>query len=195
MKKKLIALCIALLASSVSMFAQSIFFEQDVRIFNNSVVPFTQVQWDQKVSGGLSMGPYIATSLGWNEAFWMVNYTAGNFAFGLGTGVEQLTNWSFRMSPWGQYTLPIASQKDHSVKFFSLWEIGKGDGNYWYTNSISYETPKTSLGVLARRTYGVGPIAGWKFKCGNWNLKYSGALPYDLEDKTLKPTIILTVTN
>jgi hypothetical protein len=192
MKTKLIALCIAILAS-VSMFAQSIFFEQDIRFFNNSAVPFTQGQWDQKVSGGLSMGPYIATSLGWNEAFWVVNYTTGNFAFGLGTGVEQLTNWSFRVSPWAQYTHPLGEK--NSLKLFSLWEIGKGTGNYWYTNSLTYETPKWSVGALGRRTYGFGPIAGYKIGIGSWNLKISAATPYDFEDTTLKPTIILTVTN
>ncbi|MEI8253365.1 MAG: hypothetical protein WCG25_06580 [bacterium] len=124
-----------------------------------------------------------------------LNYNVGSLYFGVGGGIEQLDDWSFRISPWVKFAPQIGGDSTKTLVFFSLWEIGKGEGNYWYTTSFTYESSKISVGALARRTYGVGPIFGYKIKAGVWNLKFSGAPLYDFEDKVFKPTVILTVTN
>jgi len=201
MKKLFFVALISLMA--VPAFSQYIFFEQDFRFprakDGKKVVPFSQMQWDYTVKGGFSMGPFFATEYGWNEAVWMLNYTTGPVSFGLGAGVEQLEEWSLRIVPWFKFENKFETDTTKSVEVFTLWEFGKGtfgdQKNYWYTNSVTYETSEISIGLLARRFYGVGPLFGYKVSAGDWNLKFSGAPLYDLEDNTFKPTVILTITN
>lgn len=193
MKKEALLVVAMIIALSAS--AQTLFFEQDIRVVNHAIIPTTQIQWDQKVSGGLSMGPYALMTTNWSEVLFFFNYAfpKTNLSFGVGFGAEQLEKWCFRSAPWALYMVPLG--KDKTVNFFSLWEVGRGQSNYWYTNSITYETSKISLGGLFRRSYGLGPILGYKVEMGSWKVKLSAAPLCDLEDKTFKPTLIITVGN
>ncbi|MCF7834621.1 hypothetical protein K9M48_01000 [Candidatus Gracilibacteria bacterium] len=194
MKKFFVIMIVSLMA--IPAFSQFVMLEQDFRFpVGKTTIPFTQITWEQTVKGGFSVAPYFATTTGWNEGFVYLNYNVGSLYFGIGPGVEQLDKWSFRISPWIKFAPQIGNDSTKSIVFFSLWEIGSGDDNYWYTNSFTYEYSKISVGAMARRQYGVGPLFGYKVSAGAWNLKFSGAPLYDFEDNTLKPTVILTITN
>ena len=196
MKIKII-LITSLLLSVVSIFSQSVLLEQDVRIIDKtSLLSCTQLQYNQKLwNSGLSTGPYMKTSYIWHEILWTLNYKNGIVSLGIGGGIEKLDIWSLRYAPWIQIEPKLGLDSNESIKMYSYWEFGKGINNYWYTNSISYETPDVSIGLLARKSYGVGPIIGLKFKLGTWILKTSIAPLYDFEDKVTKATAILTLTN
>jgi hypothetical protein len=198
MKRIIVVIVISLMA--IPAFSQFVLFEQDFRFptseaTGQKVIPFSQITWEQEIKKGFSIAPYFATTSNWNEGFMYLNFNAGDFYFGIGPGIEQLDKWSFRVSPWVKFTPQIGSDSTKSLCLFTLWEIGQGPNNYWYTGSFTYETSKISVGAMARRTYGVGPLFGYKLKAGNLNLKLSGAPLYDFEDKIFKPTVILTVTN
>ncbi|MFZ2150503.1 MAG: hypothetical protein WAZ12_01755 [Candidatus Absconditicoccaceae bacterium] len=194
MKKLFLIVIVSLV--TIPAFSQFVLFEQDFRFpINGKPVPFTQITWEQTVKGGLSIAPYFATTTGWNEGFIYLNYNVGSLYFGMGTGIEQLDKWSFRLSPWVKFAPQLGNDSTKSLCIFTLWEIGQGPNNYWYTGSFTYETSRISVGAMARRQYGVGPLLGYKVKLGSWNLKFSGAPLYDFGDNTFKPTVILTVTN
>lgn len=194
MKKIFVIIVVSLMA--VPAFSQFVMMEQDFRFpINGNPIPFTQISWEQTVNKGFSVAPYFATTTGWNEGFIYLNYNVGSIYFGIGPGIEQLDKWSLRLSPWVKFAPQIGNDSTKSLVLFSLWEIGSGHDNYWYTNSFTYESSKISVGAMARRQYGVGPLFGYKVSAGDWNLKLSGAPLYDFEDNTFKPTVILTVTN
>lgn len=198
MKRIIVVIVISLMA--IPAFSQFVLFEQDFRFptseaTGQKVIPFSQITWEQEIKKGFSIAPYFATTSNWNEGLIYLNYNVGSLYFGIGSGIEQLEDWSFRVSPWIKFAPTFKSDSTKSIAIFSLWEFGKGDGNYWYTGSFTYETSRISVGAMARRTYGVGPLFGYKLKAGNTNLKLSGAPLYDFEDKVFKPTVILTVTN
>ncbi len=194
MKKLFVIVIISLMA--VPAFSQFVMFEQDFRFpIEQKTLPFTQITWEQEIKGGFSIAPYFATTTGWNEGFVYFNYNIGSLYFGIGPGIEQLDKWSFRFSPWLKFAPQIGSDSTKTLEIFSLWEFGTGVGNYWYTTSFTYESSKISVGAMARRSYGVGPIIGYKVKTGAWNLKFTGAPLYDFEDNTFKPTVIFTITN
>ena len=196
MKTKII-LIITLLFWFVSIFSQSVFLEQDVKIIDKTQLLFcTQLQYNQRLwNSGLSTGPYIKTSYIWHEILWTLNYKNGIVSLGIGGGIEKLDTWSLRYAPWIQIEPKLGLDSNESIKMYSYWEFGKGINNYWYTNSITYETPDAFFGLLARKLYGVGPIVGLKFKFGTWIVKTSIAPLYDFDDKMTKPTAILTLTN
>lgn len=192
MKRMFFVVIISLM--TIPAFSQFVMFEQDIR--GQERIPTSQFQWDQPVVAGFSMGPYFLTTTGWHEGFWYFNYNVQALSFGLGTGAEQIENeWSFRVSPWVKFAPELQSDSTKSIALFSIWEIGKGKSNYWYSNQVTYENSNISVGAMARRFYGVGPLLGCKMSVGDWNLKLSLAPLYDFEDNTLKPTVILTVTN
>lgn len=196
MKKIIVIIVISLM--TVPAFSQFMMFEQDVRIptsIDQKFIPFTQIQGDAPLGNGFSMGPYFGTTYDWVECLWFVNYTHGPISFGLGLGGEQTTDISWRISPWVKFAPTLKSDTTKSIAIFSLWEFGSGKDNYWYTNSLTYETSNISVGAMARRFYGIGPLFGWKFKASMWNIKLSGAPLYDFEENVLKPTFILTITN
>lgn len=197
MKKIILIIGIIISISSTS-FAQFIMFEQDVRFItkpeNSKPIPTTFILADQPIKGGLSMGPFALTTSGWNEALWFVNYNYKAVSFGFGAGMEQLDTWSWRLSPWIKVA-PVLKDTTTSIEIFSLWEFGKGRDNWWYSNHITYESKRLSLGVMGKRFYGVGPVAGVKLALLKWNFKLSGAGLYDFEDKSWKPTVILTINN
>ncbi len=194
--KKIFLIITMISLMALPVFSQFVMFEQDFRFpTGQKAIPFSQITWEQTIKSGFSIAPYFATSTGWNEGFMYLNFNVGNVYFGIGPGIEQLETWSFRVSPWIKFTPQIGGDSTKSLCIFSLWEIGQGVNNYWYTNSITYETSKISLGALARRYYGVGPLFGYKFKASSLNIKFSAAPLYDFEDSTFKPTVILTITN
>jgi hypothetical protein len=193
--KKMIIIALFIILS-VPAFSQFMLFEQDIR-FNTptGAIPLTQIQGDAPLDDHWSIGPYVGTTYDWTECLWFVNYETGPLSFGLGVGGEQTMDISWRVSPWIKFAPQVGADTTKHIEFFSLWEFGSGKDNYWYTNMVTYESSKLSAGVLARRQYGIGPIVGWKIKVGDWNMKFSGAPLYDLKDKVLKPTLILTITN
>lgn len=179
-------------------FAQFIMFQQDVKFTKDSTgiipIPTTLFLWDNPIVGGLSMGPFALTTHGWNEALWFVNYNYKAVSFGVGAGVEQLDKWSLRVSPWVKIA-PVLKDTTKTIEIFSLWEFGKGTDNWWYSNTITYESKRLSLGAMGKRFYGVGPVLGFKLAIAKLNFKFSGAGLYDFEDKSWKPTVILTINN
>ena len=194
MKKFIVIIIISFAAMPA--FSQFIMFVQDFRFpTGEKALPFSQITWEQTVKGGFSIAPYFATTTGWSEGFIYLNYNIGSLYFGIGPGIEQLNKWSFRISPWLKFAPQIGNDSTKTLEIFSLWEFGTGVGNYWYTNSFTYETSKISVGAMARRQYGVGPLFAYKVNAGEWNLKFTGAPLYDFEDNTFKPTVILTITN
>lgn len=181
---------------AIPAFSQFVLLEQDFRFpINGNPVPFTQITWEQTIKNGFSIAPYFATTTGWNEGFMYFNFNVGSFYFGIGPGIEQLETWSFRVSPWIKFTPQIGGDSTKSLCIFTLWEIGQGVNNYWYTASFTYETSKISVGAMARRQYGVGPLFGYKVKVASLNVKLSTAPLYDFEEYLFKPTVILTITN
>ncbi len=199
MKKLIFVIIVILMATRA--FSQFVLFEQDFRFptsevsTGQKVIPFSQITWEQTVKGGFSIAPYFATTTGWSEGLIYLNYNIGSLYFGIGSGIEQLDTWSFRLSPWVKFAPQIGSDTTKSLCMFLLWEFGAGEDNYWYTGSFTYETSNVSVGAMARRQYGIGPLFGYKVKAGKWNFKFSGSPLYDFEDNTLKPTFILTITN
>lgn len=192
--KKMIIITVFIFVS-IPAFSQFMLFEQDVRFTPTGAIPLTQIQGDAPLKNGWSTGPFFGTTYDWTECLWFVNYTTGPLSFGLGLGGEQTMDISWRISPWIKFAPQLGSDTTKHIEFFSLWEFGSGNDNYWYTNSISYESSKISTGVLARRFYGVGPLFGYKVKVGDFTMKFSAAPLYDFEEEILKPTLILTITN
>lgn len=204
MKTKLIVLFLAIVAN-VSMFAQSIWFEQDVRLLDKeSALFYTQIQYTQNIGEtGLSIAPYLATSYDWHEGLAFLNYTKGIFSGGIGAGVESNKTFNqlgFRWSPWIRIAPVLYKGEDGILEILSQWEFGKGTGNYWYSNSISYKggserNVKGELGLLARRFYGIGPIIGMTFIIKDQSsLRLALAPLYDIEAKKGKPTMFVTIT-
>lgn len=196
--KKIILIIAIIIAFSIQSHAQALYFQQDIKgsVAGSGLnpIPTTLIQWDQPVKNGFSAGPFALLSGAYYEALWFINYTHKAVSFGFGTGVEQVgDNTYLRLSPWGKFA-PTLKDSTKSIQLFSLWEWGKGSGYYYY-NTVTYETPHISLGLIGRRTYGVGPLFGIKGKVGSFVLQMSGAVPYDVEDKVLKPTLFFTITN
>lgn len=193
--KKMIIITV-LVFVSIPAFSQFMLFEQDVR-FNTltGAIPMTQIQADAPLKNGWSMGPYFGTTYDWVECLWFLNYTTGPISFGLGLGGEQTMDISWRVSPWIKFAPRFMSDTTKTIEIFSLWELGSGKDNYWYTNTVTFESSKISAGVMARRFYGIGPLLGYKVKAGDFHMKFSAAPLYDFEEKIWKPTVIFTITN
>jgi len=204
MKTKIISFCIAILAST-SMFAQSIWFEQDIRVPDKKpAIFYTQIQYTKNIgTTGISIAPYLATSYDWHEGLAFVNYTKGIFSGGIGAGIEAdktIQKIGFRWSPWLRLSPVIYSPDQGVLEILSQWEFGDGYNNYWYSNSISYKVgsdkdSKGEMGILARRFYGVGPIIGVTFNIKKeTTLRIALAALRDLETGQDNPTAFVTIT-
>ena len=197
---KKLTIILILLVGKLS-FAQAPFtmvqqdFKQVIRDTVPDPVPTTIFLLDQPVKHGFSTGPFALITSGWHELLWFVNYAKGDFSCGGAIGAEQgKEKWSERGALWGKFA-PKLRDTTKTIEIFSLWELGEGRNNYWYYNSITYEAKQVSLGVMMKRTYGVGPIIGEKSSFVGVKFKLSLWIPYDHEDKFFKPTAVLTMTN
>ena len=204
MKTKIISFCIAILAST-SMFAQSIWFEQDIRVPDKKPAMFyTQIQYTKNIgTTGISIAPYLATSYDWHEGLAFVNYTKGIFSGGIGAGIEAdktIQKIGFRWSPWLRLSPVIHPWEDGTLEILSQWEFGKEKDNYWYSNSIIFKSHSTDnssgeFGVLCRRFYGVGPIIGVTFNIKKeTTFRIALAALRDLENGRDNPTAFVTIT-
>ena len=133
MKTRLLITLIVFASYSITLSAQSVWFEQDVRLIDKKPALFyTQIKYTQHIGKtGIAIAPYLATSYDWHEGLAFVNYTKGIFSCGIGAGLEANKNFSelgFRWSPWICFTPNIFNENNGGVEFLSQWEFGKGTG-------------------------------------------------------------------
>ncbi|QQR50266.1 hypothetical protein IPF86_04305 [Candidatus Nomurabacteria bacterium] len=118
--------------------------EPDVNVFISK--PFSD-------SSKFSFTSFTLVEQNWAEALVGLSYSPKSWLnIGLSAGIEHNPAlYRFAGSVW--------LGKDRSSLLF-LWEKGDGNDNYWYKTTALYDiSTKVSLGAIAWRFHGIGPVA------------------------------------
>ena len=154
--------------------------QHDVKVVDSKAVVTATIYAEKNLGKRLGVNAYSRLTEGWAEVLIGPYYKINDaITFGVQIGMETAgTNLRYG-----------ASVTYFGIKASCLIFLEKGQGanNYFYSAAYNYQPKKLIYGILAQRTYGVGPTIGYPIK----DITIKFAPLYDFEVKKFQPTLFL----
>lgn len=155
MKRKSIVIVLVVFCSFLNSYSQTNFYGRYT--LGGKIEPAVTFTGKIRLNDKLNLTGFVLYEDYYSEALIGLSYSFTDWMkLGLSTGIEQKsTLYRFGGSCW------LGSK---NLSLLALLEQGLGKNNYWYKTSVDYQANESiSLGLMAWRFHGIGPMMKYSF--------------------------------